>query len=150
MLGRTIADPDGIEGAPGTSDGLGLLAVDTVLRPVKELRVENAVDAAIGVPFSGYHMHMGVTEGPDCGRPFARLGNRTEGARSPDGRVMGTYLHGLFAADGFRRSFLGDTASPDLAFEPLVEGVLDRLADHLAVHLDLDDVLALSRPVGRR
>src|SRR6185437_731765 len=69
MLGKTIADPDGIEGEPGTSEGLGLLDVDTVLAPVKQLRLERAEDAATGAPIAGYHMHMGVTEGPDRARP---------------------------------------------------------------------------------
>ena len=55
MLGRTIADPDGIEGeAGGTSEGLGLLDVDTVLGPVKELRVEHASDFATGAPITGF------------------------------------------------------------------------------------------------
>jgi adenosylcobyric acid synthase len=147
MLGRRIADPDGVEGAPGASDGLGLLDVETVLAPVKELRVEAAVDAASGAPIRGYHMHMGVTEGPDRRRPFARIGDAPEGARRADGRVMGTYLHGLFAADEFRRAFLGSAAAPGLDYEAGVEAALEGLAGHLEAHLDLDALLALARPV---
>ncbi|WP_332690711.1 cobyric acid synthase [Devosia sp.] len=147
MLGRTIADPDGIEGAPGTSAGLGLLDVETVLTPVKQLRVEQAIHVASETPISGYHMHMGLTEGPDRARPFARVGGIDEGAVSADGRVMGTYLHGLFAADRFRRSVLGDVASPDLAYEASIEQTLDALAAHLEKHLDIDALLALAEPV---
>jgi Cobyric acid synthase len=62
---------------------------------------------------------------------------------------MGTYLHGLFAADGFRRAFLGRAASPDLAYETGIEAALDGLARHLETHLDLDALLALAEPVER-
>ncbi|MFC3705443.1 cobyric acid synthase [Devosia honganensis] len=147
MLGSTVADPDGVEGAPGTSAGLGLLAVDTVLAPTKQLRLEHAVHLASGEALSGYHMHMGVTAGPGLARPFARIGTTDEGAVSADGRVMGTYLHGLFAADPFRRAFLGGAASPDLAYEAGVEAALDELAAHLETHIDIGRLLALAAPM---
>ncbi len=147
MLGRTIADPDGIEGAPGTSSGLGLLDVETVLTPVKQLRVEYAAHAASGAAISGYHMHMGVTSGPDTAHPFAHVMGTPEGATSLDGRVTGTYLHGLFAADPFRRAFLGNAASPDLAYEAGIEQALDDLAAHLERNLDIDALLTLAGPV---
>ena len=148
MLGRSIADPDGIEGEPGTSRGLGLIDVQTVLEPVKQLRLEHAVHIGTGQPVSGYHMHMGVTTGPDTERPFARIGGEAEGAVSTDGRVMGTYLHGLFAADGFRAAFLaslGALETGNSAYEAGVEAILDALATHLEHHLDLDALLALAR-----
>ncbi|QQR37880.1 cobyric acid synthase [Devosia oryziradicis] len=147
MLGRSIADPDGIEGAPGTSPGLGLLDVETVLTPVKQLRVEQATHTASGAAISGYHMHMGVTEGSDRSRPFAQVSGTPEGAISADGRVAGTYLHGLFAADPFRRAFLGNAASPDLAYEAGIELSLDDLAAHLEKHLNIDALLRLAKPV---
>ena len=147
MLGRSIADPDGVEGSPGTSEGLGLLDVETRLEPVKQLRLETATHGATGQTVSGYHMHLGVTEGPDRRRPFASVGAEPEGAVSADGRVMGTYLHGLFSADGFRRAFLGNAASPDLAYEADVEATLDALAAHLEEHLDLDELMALAAEV---
>ncbi|SHF90662.1 cobyric acid synthase [Devosia limi] len=147
MLGRTIADPDGIEGAPGKSEGLGLLDVETVLTPVKQLRVEQAHDAGSGLPIAGYHMHMGETSGGDRARPFANVSGEPEGAISADGLVSGTYLHGLFAADEFRRSFIGNAASADLDYEAGVDAVLDALAQHLETHLDLDALLALAQPV---
>jgi len=146
MLGRIIADPEGIEGAPGTSEGLGLLDLHTVLTPVKQLRSEAAIHMASSKPLTGYHMHMGVTEGADRARPFAHVGAEPEGAVSADGRVMGTYLHGLFAADDFRRAFLGKAASADLAYEAEIEEVLDGLAEHLEKHLDIDKLLALAIP----
>ena len=152
MLGKTIADPDGIEGEPGTSDGLGLLDVDTVLEPVKQLRFEWANDVASGASITGYHMHMGRTDGPDRRDPFARIVAEEaydEGARSPDTLVFGTYLHGLFASDDFRRAFLGKAAEAGVRYEAGVEAALDGLAAHLERHLDLDALLALAREPKR-
>jgi adenosylcobyric acid synthase len=152
MLGKTIADPQGIEGAPGSSPGLGLLDVETILAPTKQLRLENAVEAASGLPLSGYHMHMGVTAGPDASHPFARIGNASEGAISADGLVTGTYLHGLFSADAFRAAFLarlGVAHTGGTSYEASIEATLDALAAHLQSHLDLDALLDLARPIGK-
>jgi adenosylcobyric acid synthase len=63
--------------------------------------------------------------------------------------VVGTYLHGLFAADGFRRAFLGNAADAATGYEAGVEAALDGLAAHLEAHLDLGQLLALARPIGR-
>ena len=147
MLGRTIADPEGIEGPPGTIDGLGLLDVETVLTGEKRLAPVSGTTAD-GVPFNGYEMHMGTTQGPDRRRPFARLtGGAEDGARSPDGRVLGTYIHGLFGNDAQRSAWLvrlgaGPAA---IAYDDLIESTLDRLAAHIARHVDLDRLLSLSR-----
>ena len=146
MLGRTVADPDGIEGPPGTSEGLGLLEVDTTLAAEKQLRIERG--RALGAEVTGYHMHLGITEGPDRARPFATVADRPEGAVSADGRVSGTYLHGLFASDGFRAAFLAAVgAEPDAAqrYEDGIETTLDALAEHLEACLDLDALLDLAR-----
>jgi adenosylcobyric acid synthase len=146
MLGRTIADPDGIEGPAGTVAGLALLDVDTVLTGDK--RLERARGEASGVPFSGYEMHMGTTTGPDCARPFARLADGSpEGAVSADGRVVGTYVHGLFGDDRQRSDWLARLgAAPSvIAHDALIETTLDRLAAHLAAHVDLDRLLSLSQ-----
>jgi adenosylcobyric acid synthase len=148
MLGRTVADPDGVEGDLGTSEGLGLLAVDTVLTVAKTLARVEAEAALFGLPLSGYRMHMGSTDGPDRARPFARIEGIDEGAVSADGTVMGTYLHGIFAADGFRRAFLNTPRGADFAYEANIEAVLDELAAHLETHLDLDLILSLAREVN--
>ncbi len=147
MLGHKIADLDGIEGSCGTSEGLGLLDIETTLAPIKQLRLETAVHVASGEALSGYHMHMGVTQGAGLSRPFAHIDRAPEGAVSADGRVMGTYLHGLFAADGFRRALLGNAAAPDLDYEAGIDAALDDLADHLEKHLDIAQLLALAAPV---
>jgi adenosylcobyric acid synthase len=145
MLGTRIADPAGIEGPPGEAPGLGLLEVETVLAPAKVLRETAGRDALSGADLRGYEMHMGRTKGVDTARPFAVLDGRTDGARSADGRVAGTYLHGVFAADGFRRAFLARLgAASDLAFDAVVDATLDRLADHLAASVNIDRLLEIA------
>jgi len=101
-----------------------------------------------GSPFSGYEMHMGVTEGPDRARPFARLADgAAEGAISADGRVVGTYIHGLFADDRQRAAWLARLAggTANIAYDVVIEQTLDALAAHLAAHLNLDRLLKLAR-----
>jgi adenosylcobyric acid synthase len=145
MLGRTIEDSSGIEGPPGAAQGLGLLDVSTVLTGDK--RLDTVQGEAGGAPFSGYEMHIGVTSGPDCARPFARrCGTSPEGAVSADGRVIGTYIHGLFGDDRQRSAWLARLgAGPStIAHDTLIERTLDRLAAHLAQHIDLDRLLSLS------
>jgi adenosylcobyric acid synthase len=147
MLGRMIADPAGIEGPPGNVEGLGLIDVETILSDEKRLEAVQGATAD-GVPFSGYEMHMGLTEGPDRVRPFARLADGSaEGAVSADGRAIGSYIHGLFADDRQRAAWLSRLgAGPaNIAYEDLVERTLDALAAHLATYLDLDRLLTLAR-----
>jgi adenosylcobyric acid synthase len=151
MLGRRIADPEGIEGPPGEAEGLGLLDLETVLGGDKTLVEAEGVEVESGEPVRGYEMHVGVTGGPALERPLLALAGRPQsagGAVSADGRVLGCYLHGLFAADGFRHAFLSRLklrAVSGLAYEAEVERTLDALADHLAAHLDLDRLLAAAR-----
>jgi adenosylcobyric acid synthase len=146
MLGRSLADPDGVEGPLATVEGLGLLDVTTTLSPQKRLEPVRGTSED-GAPFAGYEMHMGVTEGPDCARPFARLFDASpEGAMSADGRVIGTYVHGLFADDRQRAAWLERfAATATIRYDDLVERTLDALAAHLERHLDIDQLLTLAR-----
>ena len=146
MIGRSIADPGGIEGPPAAIEGLGLLDVATMLSAEKRLEPVRGATSD-GAPFAGYEMHMGVTEGPDCARPFARLADGSpEGAVSADGRVLGTYIHGLFADDRQRAAWLVRfQGTATVAYDALVERTLDAFAAHLAAHLDLDLLLTLAR-----
>jgi adenosylcobyric acid synthase len=148
MLGRSIADPDGIEGSPGTSAGLGLLAVDTVLTGDKILRAAAGIDIASGAPVRGYEMHVGRTTGDDTARPMLRLAAGADGATSRNGSIAGCHLHGLFAGDEFRRAFLarlGGAGDPALAWEDRIDATLDALADHVAAALDLAHLLEIAR-----
>ena len=149
MLGRRLNDPEGLEGPAGAVDGLGLLDVETVLTPDKALVEVTGLDRLTGEAVRGYEMHMGRTAGPGLGRPMLTLDDG--GAARPDGavagRVLGCYVHGLFAGDAFRRAFLAEVGRPptdDLAYEATVERTLDALADHLAAHVDLDRLLAIA------
>ncbi|MDP3551905.1 MAG: cobyric acid synthase [Novosphingobium sp.] len=150
MLGRTIADPLGIEGAPTEVTGLGLLDVTTELTAHKALR--NVSGMAFGAAFEGYEMHMGVTAGPDTARPFAVLdGNRADGAISQNGRVIGTYCHGLLARPALRAELLRriGAQSEGLDHGMTVDAALDDLANALEQHLDIDALLALAHGAGR-
>ena len=139
MLGRTLSDPDGIEGAPATVEGLGHLAVDTLMKPNKHLTQVTARHIETGATLSGYEIHIGETTGPDCARAWLEIEGVGHGAASPSGQVRGCYLHGLFAADAFRAGFLQSLggAGALVDYETTVEDTLDALADHMAVHLDL-------------
>ncbi|SIS63507.1 cobyric acid synthase [Paracoccus saliphilus] len=142
MLGRVIRDPLGTDGAAGRTKGLGLLDIETEMAETKRLVRVNG--EALGHPVSGYEIHMGQSTGPDCNRPFAHVPG-PDGAVSRDGRIMGTYLHGLFADDRFRAAYLerlGVTSQP--GYETGVEQTLDELAEHLEAHLDVTAILALA------
>ncbi|MEL6957646.1 MAG: cobyric acid synthase [Pseudomonadota bacterium] len=149
MLGRTIADPDGIEGPPREVTGLGLLDVETVMSPQKRLALTDAVDLDSGAALSGYEIHLGQTDGPDRKRAWLRVGDKTEGAASADGRIRGCYLHGLFASDAFRDAYMARIGAPvqTMNYEAGVEDTLDALASHLETHLDVDRLLDLAEPV---
>ncbi len=146
MLGRSIADPQGIEGPAGRVAGLGLLDVDTVLTGEKRL-AEASGRSGDGVAFRGYEMHMGCTAGLATARPLLHLADgRTDGACSPDGSVVGTYVHGLFADDGQRAAWLRrwGAAPSGHRHDEAVERALDLLAQHLETHCDVDRLLSLA------
>ena len=148
MLGRTIRDPGGIEGEPGVEPGLGLLDLDTELAGAKQLAEVRGTDRSTGQPVRGYEMHVGATTGPATSAPMLDLDGRRDGAVSADGKVMGCYLHGLFASDAFRAAFLerlGGRAASGLAWERQIDATLDALAEHLESSLDLDAILRMSR-----
>jgi adenosylcobyric acid synthase len=150
MLGNIIADPDGVEGPAGTVAGLALLDVDTVLTAGKTTIAVEGADCRTGAAFCGYEIHLGETAGADTVRPFAQTGSKPDGAVSADGRVTGTYIHGVFAGDDFRKGFLerfGVSASN--AYGEGIERALDGLADHLEGHLDIDAIMAIARTRGQ-
>jgi len=142
MLGRRVEDPDGIEGPPGGADGLGLLDLTTVIAGDKSLFEVVGTEAQSGHAIAGYEMHIGVTSGPDTQTPWLMLGGtRPDGACSKDGRVRGAYVHGLFAADIFRREFLGQLRADRVstsAYEIGVDAALDEVAEALESYLDID------------
>ena len=145
ILGRTVSDPDGIEGPPSQVPGLNLLDVETLLTADKTLAEVSGTETQTGAPVTGYEMHVGKTHGPGIGRPMLDLLGRFDGAVSPDGRVSGCYVHGLFASDTFRTEFL-QRLRPDvraeIAYEAGIDRVLDDLADHLESYLDIEGMIS--------
>jgi adenosylcobyric acid synthase len=147
MLGNSVADPDGIEGSPGETPGLGLLDVITTMTPEKSLTRIKAEHAETRQSIEAYEIHIGRTEGADRVRPFALVNGAPEGAISANGRVQGSYLHGLFASDMFRTAYLArlGVAAANESYGARVESALDALADHIEGHLDVEGLLALAR-----
>ena len=148
MLGQSIADPHGIEGVPGTVEGLGHLAVQTVMAPTKHLSLKTAHHPASGTTLEGYEIHIGETAGPDTARAWLEIDGTPEGAGSVNGRVQGCYMHGIFNADGFRRAYLGQFGvTSTLDFEDGVDTTLDALAAHVEQYMDVNLLLSLAEDV---
>lgn len=149
MLGQTISDPEGVDGRPDEVDGLGLLDIHTVMSDRKKVALRDARALPGGEPVSGYEIHMGRSDGPDCARPWLEVGGQPEGAASPDGKVRGSYLHGIFTSDRFRARFLRSLGHESSArYDDGVEAALDSLADHLERYMNLDLLYDLARPVA--
>ncbi len=146
MLGKEIRDPDGIEGQAGCYEGLGLLDVTTIMHPEKRLAKLSGVCTLTGDVVTGYEIHIGKTEGPDCARAWLEMGGNAEGAASKNGRIFGCYMHGLFAEDNFRAAFMNmlGISSSVFNYDARIEQVLDDLATHIEAYLDMDKLLALA------
>jgi len=146
MLGHRIADPDGVDGAPGEVDGLGLLDIETIMSGSKSTTIVSGTHIASGAAIEGYEIHMGRCSGADCERPMVRIDARPDGAMSRDGRVQGTYVHGLFTGDAFRKAWLAQLGiASSIAYEAQIESALDALADHCERHLDIDALIAIAQ-----
>jgi adenosylcobyric acid synthase len=146
MLGRTIADPDGVDGSPGTVEGLGLLDIATLMSADKSTTLVTGTHCATGAAIEGYEIHLGRSEGDDCARPLVMIDGRPDGAASVDGRVQGTYVHGLFTGDAFRKAWLANLGiASSLAYDAQIEAALDALADHCEKHLDIDRLIEIAR-----
>lgn len=147
MLGESIDDPEGIEGPKGKIKGLGLLNVKTVMKPKKSLTSVSATHLGSGLTFSGYEIHIGQTNGPDCNSAFSCIDNVNEGAVSENGLVFGSYIHGMFADDKFRQVFLEQigVAASKVSYAKSVAQTLDALGNHLENHLNIDLIISSAR-----
>lgn len=155
MLGNHVADPEAIEGPAGISEGLGLLDMETVLKPEKQLRREQGRLMLAGAAcVEGYEIHAGVTTGSALGTPAVQLQDRTDGAVSEDNQIFGTYLHGLFDHPEALVSLMnwaGLAQVKTLDYRGRQEKEIERLADAIEAHLDLDKTfapLAISLPLA--
>lgn len=153
MLGKVLHDPQGLEGAPGSSAGLGWLNVETTLESEKQLKNVSGNLCLPGMPaISGYEIHLGVSKGVDLSRPLTLLNDgRSDGARSVDDQVIGTYCHGVFdqpAALSALLAWAGCVDAQAVDFVARREADLNRLADAVERDLDwqkLDRILQESR-----
>ena len=148
ILGQKIFDPLGLEGNIREIDGLGLLDIETELRPEKT--VQNAAPKSVehALPLQGYEIHMGQTSGEDCARPMIDFGTHKDGALSKQGNVRGCYLHGLFGNDAYRKALLksaGFSGGNNVSYMQSVEQALDELAEEMERWLDIDGLLAMAR-----
>jgi adenosylcobyric acid synthase len=140
MLGRTLHDPLGLEGAPGSVDGLGWLDYETTLAAEKTLQNVGGTLALDGASVSGYKIHMGVTQGAALARPAALLDGQPDGAMSDDGQILATYCHGLFDSPEALVALLSWAGhKPTQHFDPRQrrEQDLNRLADAVEQNMDL-------------
>ena len=142
MLGEHVHDPLGLEGPAGSSAGLGLLAFSTTLEEEKQLRNVRGRLLLENVEVSGYEIHAGVTSGAALSNPAVYLDDgRHDGARSVDGQILGTYLHGLFetpAACSALLRWAGLQDVQEVDYHALRERDVERLADLVEQHLDTD------------
>ncbi|UUZ50794.1 hypothetical protein LP420_14695 [Massilia sp. B-10] len=133
MLGQTIADPNGVEGTPGQSHGLGLLAMHTEMSLEKQLAQVTGSCTFAAAPVSGYEIHMGVSSGSALERLLTfRIAGRAEGAISDDGQVLGSYLHGMFdhpQACSALLAWAGLHSAHTVDTSQLREDSLDRIAE---------------------
>ena len=140
MLGTQVHDPLGLEGAPGSSAGLGWLDYSTQLEAEKQLRNVSGMLHLDRAPISGYEIHAGVTQGAALAQPAVQLADgRSDGAISADGQILATYLHGLFesphsCAALLRWAGLEDVQQVD--YHALRELDIERLANLVDKHLD--------------
>lgn len=147
MLGQVLHDPHGIEGDAGSSKGLCLLDLDTTLQTHKELHNVSGHLSLKNAAVSGYEIHAGISEGKALLQPFAHLaGGRMDGAISDDGQIIATYLHGVFEAPQALAALLewaGLKTVQTFDYHALREQNIERLADTLEAHLDIDNILII-------
>lgn len=141
MLGRAIHDPLGLEGKAGSTEGLNLLDMDTLLEPKKCLRQTAGRFYRHDTPVAGYEIHMGVSNGPALLQPLFNLSHGVDGALSSDNQVAGSYLHGLFdlpEACNALLNWAGFQPCQAIDFRALREEGINRIADSLAEHFDFE------------
>ena len=151
MLGEWVDDPDGLEGLPGKVAGFGLLSISTRMVSGKQLRNVNGVVVGERATVAGYEIHNGVSEGDALNQPLFDLCGRFDGAISGDGQVLGTYLHGLFDHPEACQALLkrlGLASAAPVDYLAHREQALERLADTLEAHLDIDAILAMLKAHG--
>lgn len=153
MLGKLVLDPQRIEGHQESTRGLGLLDLTTTMTPDKQLRAVTGSDAVSGARISGYEMHLGVSTGPAIAQPMIRFDNGiTDGAVSPDGRISGCHVHGLFNDAEFRTAFLNTLGARSSGedYSLRVEQSLDAIAQTLANTLNIEALCTIANIIPKK
>ena len=144
MLGKSVEDPQRIEGHTASCPGLDLLDVHSTMTDEKTLRPVSGVELATGARIAGYEMHLGATSGPGASRPMIRFDDGTfDGAASADGRIAGCHVHGLFADPAFRAAYLATLGARSTGEDHAlrVDAALDEIAAALEPALAFDRLL---------
>ncbi|MBC2602885.1 cobyric acid synthase [Puniceicoccus vermicola] len=167
MMGQSIQDPHGVEGSPGAESGLGLLPTETVLAPEKRLTRNHGTWIGNRRPVHGYEIHMGRTRSSSeelrpaiaWSAESATAEANSDGLSTPDGKIWGTYLHGLFDSGPFRQEFLSNLRpdwqppaqqnplhlAPGEDFENFKARQYDRLGDHIEKCIDVEKLIAIGK-----
>jgi adenosylcobyric acid synthase len=144
MLGKSVEDPQRIEGPQTSSAGLDLLDVRSTMTADKTLRPVSGVELTTGATIAGYEMHLGATSGAGTARPMIQFtGGAFDGAASADGRILGCHLHGLFADPAFRTAYLAVLGARSTGGDHTqrVDRALDEIAAALESALAIDRLL---------
>jgi adenosylcobyric acid synthase len=147
MLGRAVHDPDGMESKPGSSQGLGVLDLETILEPEKQLLNIEGKLTLEDAPVRGYEIHAGATKGEGLKRPLLiKAGGEPDGSITDDGMAAGTYLHGVFESQEGLAALLrwaGLEKVDPVDYWRLREEDIDGLADCLDKNLDTDRLYSI-------
>lgn len=151
ILGQSISDEAGFDGLKGTKDGLGLLNIQTQMLPKKTVKPVSAICPFSKTDVAGYEIHAGQTTGHDCALPLLTIDGKPEGSVSANGKVSGSYVHGLFASDAYRKFWIerwGQLVTSEISYNQTVNDTLDQLAFDLESALDIDAIFKCAKPVG--
>lgn len=148
MLGRSISDPEGVEGSAGTVPGLGYLPVATRLTGDKRVRRVQGVELSTQAPFEGYEIHVGRTVAEQLVGPLLRFSDGTEdGAVSANGQIAGCYVHGLLDRAEQRAVWLArlGAKSDGVHHASRVDAALDEIASEIEGALDIERIVDIAR-----
>ena len=146
MLGKQIDDPEEIESPLQQTPGLKLLDFTTTLKPHKQLLRSSGTLTLGNVTISGYQIHAGESQGPALQRPLMVLDGKNEGVVSEDNQIIGSYLHGLFEQPEACQALLqwaGLTTAEPINYLALREAGIERIADSVEAHIDIESLLKL-------
>lgn len=153
MMGRTVADPEGVEGEPSTAEGLGLLPAKTVLSGTKTTVRTRFRLPGLESLCEGYEIHNGLTSIDPCAQAMVYKEDGTSDGCKVSEKVMGCYMHGILDNQEVVDMIVGpyaslrlpETSAPGISYREFKETQYDRLAAHLRKHLDIERIYQIMR-----